>query len=81
MGINSRTRLQASLFGIKDGKAWVAAGAFVTRRDGDLLVEGWVGERVAAILVRKDTSATLGTVWEKLNEVAVDDVRAPALPV
>ncbi|MDR6555745.1 hypothetical protein J2809_000076 [Arthrobacter pascens] len=54
----------------------------MTRRDGDLLVEGWVGRRVAAIIVRRDPSETAArTVWDKLNEVAVDDVCAPSLPV
>lgn len=81
MGMDSRTRLQTALFGIKDGEAWVAAGAFVTRRNGDLLVEGWMGRRVATIIVHRDSSETARLIWDKLTEVAVDDVRAPSLPV
>lgn len=75
MGTDSRSRLNAALFGIRDGSAWVAADVFVTRRNGDLLVEGWVGQRVAAILVRKDASG-MRDLWDKLSAVAIDDVPA-----
>lgn len=75
------TRLQAALFGITAGVAWVADDVFVTRRNGGLLVEGWVGRRVAAIPVRCDSGDTMRAIWEKLNEVAVDDSTPPVFPV
>lgn len=68
----SRTSHQLALFGIKSSVAWVADDAFVTRQGTDLLVERWGDRRVAAILVRADSSGTMRIIWEKLNEIAID---------
>lgn len=70
--MDSRSRLQAALFGVKDGVVWVADDVFVTRWAGDLLVEGWVGRRTVSILVARGGVGTMRTVWAKLNEIAVD---------
>lgn len=70
--MDSRTRLHAALFGFRDGVPWVSADAFVTRRGRDLLVEGWVGRRAVGILVRHDACGAMRTIWEKLNESAMD---------
>lgn len=77
--MGSRSRLEAALFGIKSGQVWVADNAIVTRRqDGDILVEGWVGRRTASILVPKNSNGTTRAIWDKLNEIAKDDLTASA---
>lgn len=70
----SRTSHELALFGIKSSVAWVADDAFVTRQGDDLLVERWVDRRVAAILVRADSRGSMRIIWEKLNEIAMDDL-------
>lgn len=70
--MDSRTRPQAGLFGVKDGVAWVADDVFVTRSAGDVLVERWVGQRPVSILVRRDGVGIMRTIWAKLNDVAID---------
>lgn len=75
--MDSRTRLQAALFGVKNGVAWVADDVFVTRSSGDIVVEGWVGRRLASILVARDDVGVMRTIWAKLNEVATDEAGSP----
>lgn len=65
---------QLALFGIRSGVAWVADDVFVTRRSGDLLVERWFDHRVATIALPADSNGTMRIIWEKLNEVAIDDL-------
>lgn len=76
--MDSRSRLQAALFGIKGGVAWVAEDAFVTRCNGDLLVERWVGRRVTSAFVSKGGGRAMEKIWEKLNEVAMADECHPS---
>lgn len=71
--MNSGARLQTALFGSKDGVGWVSDDAFVTRRAGTLVVEGWVGHRLVAVHLGLDFSSLMPTIWSKLNEVAIDD--------
>lgn len=76
--MDSKSRIRAALFGIEaSGAVWVADHAIVTRRNGDILVEGWVGNRVASVLVRQHSTGTTRAIWEQLNEVAVDDEPTP----
>lgn len=70
--MDSQTRLQFALFGVKDGVAWVADDVFVTRSAGDVLVERWIGSRLVAVLVRRDAAGMMQIIWAKLNEVAID---------
>jgi hypothetical protein len=70
--MDSRKRLQAALFGFKDGVVWVADDVFVTRSAGDVLVERWVGSRLVAVLVPRDAVGMMHTIWAKLNEVAIE---------
>lgn len=69
-----RSARQLALFGINSGVAWVAEDAFVTRRGEDLLVERWIGDRVAAIVVSAASSGKMRMVWEALSNIAVDDL-------
>lgn len=60
-----------ALFGMRDGVAWVAEDAFVTREGEDILVEKWVGPRVVSILVRRATGAGwMAAIWSRLTELA-----------
>lgn len=68
--MDRKSRLQAALFGIKAGVVWVAEDAIVTRQNGDILVERWVGARVVTVLVREDSTGINRAIWEKLNEIA-----------
>lgn len=70
--MNSRTRLQAALFGVRDGVAWVADDVFVAHWAEGILVEGWMGQRSVSILVAPDGVGIMRTIWDKLNEVAID---------
>lgn len=72
-----RWRLEAALFGFKAGVVWVADDAIVTRQHGDILVERWVGQRVVSVLVRQHSTGTTRTIWEKLNEIAIEDGPTP----
>ena len=65
--------MQTALFGLKDGVGWVSNDVFLTRRAGDLLVEGWVGRRLVSVHLGGDFSSNMPAIWSKLNEVAVDD--------
>lgn len=56
---------------MRDGRPWVSDAAFVTRKDDNLLVEGWIGSRVVSILVRPSTRGSMPAVWEKLNELVI----------
>lgn len=68
--VDRDSRLKAALFGIKAGVVWVAEDAILTRQNGDILVERWVGTRVVSVLVREDSTGTTRVIWEKLNELA-----------
>ena len=68
--MDRRARFRDALFGIKSGVVWVAEDAVLTRLNGDILVERWVGGRVVSVLVRGDSTGTTRRIWEKLNELA-----------
>lgn len=70
--MDNTTWPQLALFGVKDGVVWVAVDVFVTRSAEDVLVERWAGPRLVAILVRRDGTGIMRSIWAKLNEVAVD---------
>lgn len=70
--MDSSARLKTAFFGIKDGLGWVSRDVFVTRRDGGLLVEGWVGPRLVTILIGADFRCVMPAVWSKLDEVAIE---------
>jgi hypothetical protein len=74
MGANHRDQGATALFGIKGGVAWVAEDVFVTRSNGDLLVELWIGPRVVSILVHADGDGFMQAIYAKLNELAIDDL-------
>lgn len=67
-----QARLNAALFGIKNGAVWVAEDAFVTRAADNILVEKWVGQRLVSILIRPASAGSPSSVWSRLNEVAMD---------
>lgn len=68
---DKRRARDIALFGMRDGVAWVAEDAFVTREGEDILVEKWVGHRVVSILVRRPTGAGwMAGVWSRLRELA-----------
>lgn len=69
-----RDRGATALFGIKGGVAWVAEDVFVTRSNGDLLVELWIGPRVVSILVHADSEGYMQAIYAKLAELAIDDL-------
>ena len=71
--MNSGSRLQTALFGLKDGVGWVSNDVFVTRRAEVLLVEGWVGRRLVSVSLGRDFESIMPAIWSKLNEVAFDD--------
>lgn len=71
--MDSGARLQAALFGERDGVGWVSNDVFVTRKAGVLLVEGWIGRRLVSVRLGGDFSVLMPAIWLKLNEVAVDD--------
>lgn len=75
-----RPALPEAMFGFKDGEAWVADDAFVTRDvHGDLLVERWDLLGVRFAVVRRDSEGFMRSMWFKLNEIAVDGIAESAL--
>ncbi len=68
-----KDRGATALFGIKGGVAWVAEDVFVTRSNGDLLVELWIGPRVVSILVHAESEGYMQAIYAKLAELAIDD--------
>lgn len=72
MGGNQADGRATALFGIKGDVAWVANDAFVTRSNGDVLVERWIGSRVVSIIVREASDGFMGIIWSKLSEMAMD---------
>lgn len=76
----SRASLPEAMFGFKNGAAWVAEDAFVTRDvRGDLLVERWDRHGVRFAVVRRDSEGFMRAMWLKLNELAVDGIPESAL--
>lgn len=69
-----------ALFGMRDGVAWVAEDAFLTREGEDILVEKWVGHRAISILVRRSSAAALADLWLRLVEMAADAQGFPTQP-
>lgn len=75
-----KARLSIALFGMRDGAAWVADDAFVTRQGEDILVEKWVGHRVVSILVQRTSALRMADLWSRLAEIAVDAQDFPTPP-
>ncbi|BCW20191.1 hypothetical protein NtRootA9_28990 [Arthrobacter sp. NtRootA9] len=69
--MNSETRLQAALFGERNGVGWVSSDVFVTRKAEVLLVEGWIGPRLVSVRLSGDFRVLMPNVWLKLSEIAV----------
>ena len=74
MGGTQRDRGATALFGVKGGVAWVAQDVFVTRINGGLLVELWIGPRVVSIRVHADSEGYMQAIYAKLDELAIDDL-------